>query len=56
MPEDFMTLQEVQDYWKVSRNTARKYILEREIQEYSLGRNIRYRKEDIENALIPVER
>lgn len=50
---EYMTFQEVKDYWRVSTNTARKYISDLGIVRHRLGSSqiVRYRREDIERAI-----
>lgn len=54
---DWMTLNEVCIYWRVSESTGRRIIRTHGITKHNLGttQNVRYRREDIESLIIPGE-
>lgn len=56
-PPELMKFEEVKAYWRVSTNTAKKYIRELGIIRHQLGTSqiYRYKREDIERALTSLE-
>ncbi len=49
--QEMMTIQEVTQYLKISRQYLHKVTKEEKIPSYKLGKNVRYRREDVERYL-----
>ena len=55
-PDEYLTIQEVANYFKVDKSTVHRWAGKGYIARYGIGNQVRFKRSEIESSIIPLNR